>query len=408
MGCKCCISLCMFLHLHSVSTPGAAPHSCLAAAAPEEAVGPAGAVGAMPSPAPLPAPSPSTSPSGAPAAQPYPTASPSPSAAPAPSPTAESPATATGGSACPSGWMGAQCALCQSDAACAEATGDPAAACSTAWSFAPNSVLKAFSCELPFGTFISDLIKPGTLLVRCATGQQPAASGAAAPAPEAAEPGSNLTTEGAVQDMIAAIPSGSGRRLHTAGSGGGHRQVLQAAGERYCNISFTVANPAVVDVACSATDCIINPGTAKVECANTVCSCPGTTDCNNGEAERGPGGLGAKGLFLPEVGVAACHTHANPSMLVLSHQPTSHFPAGIINGLVQGVYGRASINCDAAGACSIKLTGLPIAQLDATCQAGECLVPSGQPPRATEGWSWVAGAITVMVSLQQCSRCAMH
>lgn len=181
-------------------------------------------------------------------------------------------------------------------------------------------MLKAFSCELPSGNFISDLIKPGTLLVRCATGLQPgqqlAATDAAAPAPEAAEPGSNLTTEGAVQDILGAIPGGSGssggsgRRLHTAGSGGGYRQLLQAAGERYCNISFTVANPAVVDVACKATDCIINPGTAKVECANTVCSCPGTTDCNNGEAERGSGGLGV-GPLLPEVGVAACHMHAS-------------------------------------------------------------------------------------------------
>lgn len=62
-------------------------------------------------------------------------------------------------------------------------------------------------------------------------------------------------------------------------------------------------------------------------------------------------------------------------------------PAGIVNGLVQGVNGKASMDCDAAGACSIKLTGLPIAQLDATCQAGECLVPTDQTLNTTTGES---------------------
>ncbi len=60
-------------------------------------------------------------------------------------------------------------------------------------------------------------------------------------------------------------------------------------------------------------------------------------------------------------------------------------PAAIVNGLVQGVNGLASMDCDPTGACSIKLTGLPVAQLDATCQAGECLVPTDQTLNVTDG-----------------------
>lgn len=38
--------------------------------------------------------------------------------------------------------------------------------------------------------------------------------------------------------------------------------------------------------------------------------------------------------------------------------------------------GQAKLDCDASGACAIILQGLPISQLDATCAAGECLVPT--------------------------------
>ncbi|KAI7846222.1 hypothetical protein COHA_000292 [Chlorella ohadii] len=186
---------------------------------------------------------------------------------------------AAGDGTCAQDWEGAQCSLCKTDYACVNGadggTGDLQATCSRNLTFAPNSILKAYSCELPSGNFLSELIKPGTMLVRCATGLQPGQQlTAASPAPEAAggeaaaapAPDSSLTPEGAVQDIIGAISGGggggSGRRLHTAGSS--YRQLLQAPPERYCNISFTVANPTVVDVACKATDCTINPGSAKL------------------------------------------------------------------------------------------------------------------------------------------------
>ena len=334
---------------------------------------------------------------------------------------------AQGSGTCATGWEGAQCALCMDDLACVNGanggTGNLAATCSRALPFAPNSVRKAFSCELPPGNFLSELIQPGTLLVRCDTGLQPgqelpAGGSAAAPAPEAAADTpageSGLTPEGAVQDIISAIPggSGSGRRLHSEGSGGGYRQLLQTS-ERYCNISFTVANPAVVDVACKATGCTINPGAAKVECLGTVCTCPGATNCNNGArwlvAGGGQGalgslrGCGALALLLCYDGVASLVTaaYAPDTALTAAYAPDTALlappasPADIVNGLVSGVNGKASLDCDLSGSCSIKLTGLPIAQLDATCQAGECLVPTDQTLNVTDGARLGADLIVV-------------
>lgn len=208
---------------------------------------------------------------------------------------------------CPRGWERAQCALCVDDDACVSAaaggTGSLGASCSRNLTFAPNSIRKAYSCELPADGLLAQLIKPGTLLLRCATGLQPAeelpagGGGAApAPAPATAQPAADggLMPAGAVQDIVGSIPS-SGRRLQLAGAGLHYRQMLQAAAERHCNISFTVASPVVADVFCKATDCFMNPGTAFVECADTNCMCPGALNCGNGGwvgRGWGVGGLG--------------------------------------------------------------------------------------------------------------------
>ena len=55
--------------------------------------------------------------------------------------------------------------------------------------------------------------------------------------------------------------------------------------------------------------------------------------------------------------------------------------SGLVSQLANDVTGMASINCQSGPACSIKLTGLPVTQLDANCTVGECLVPqtSGSP-----------------------------
>ena len=44
-----------------------------------------------------------------------------------------------GAGTCAEGWFGAQCAICKSDAACVNDTGDAAATCSSSINFAPNS-----------------------------------------------------------------------------------------------------------------------------------------------------------------------------------------------------------------------------------------------------------------------------
>ena len=67
--------------------------------------------------------------------------------------------------------------------------------------------------------------------------------------------------------------------------------------------------------------------------------------------------------------------------------PTSSLPsvpAAVIQGLVSSATGQAKLECDAAGQCAIKLVGLPISQLDATCQAGECLVPTDDQLNITD------------------------
>lgn len=63
--------------------------------------------------------------------------------------------------------------------------------------------------------------------------------------------------------------------------------------------------------------------------------------------------------------------------------------AALITSLVGGVNGQATLSCDAAtGACVMKLAGLPIPQINANCQAAECLAapaPSERTAAATLG-----------------------
>jgi hypothetical protein len=48
----------------------------------------------------------------------------------------------------------------------------------------------------------------------------------------------------------------------------------------------------------------------------------------------------------------------------------------VIASLASSVSGEASLECNTtSGACTMQITGLPVQQIDATCQAAECLVP---------------------------------
>lgn len=58
--------------------------------------------------------------------------------------------------------------------------------------------------------------------------------------------------------------------------------------------------------------------------------------------------------------------------------------AALIAGLASGVGGQASLSCNATGSCAMRITGLPVDQIDATCRAAECLTGAapGEPAGA--------------------------
>ncbi|KAL4857919.1 ATP-binding cassette sub-family G member 2 [Chlorella vulgaris] len=317
----------------------------------------------------------------APAQAASPPASPKPRPPPRPSPPPAPSAEVSGDGTCAVGWEGNGCALCKSNFACMTGenggVGNTAASCSRNLTFASNSQLKSYSCELKGGGLVADLIQPGTLLVQCHTGLQAgeelggnaSASASPTPAPEAApgpstEPESpppppapvpaaspspppppQVTIPGAIQEIIGAVGGGDAAPPgaapapgpEAAGTGGRRRALLQASEERRCEIGFRVKNPDVA-IKCVATGCIMNPGTSKVQCEKTACSCPDTPGCGS----------------------------------------------TTIQGLIGSATGQAKLDCDAAGTCAIILQGLPISQLDATCQAGECLVPTTSSLNTTE------------------------
>lgn len=95
-----------------------------------------------------------------------------------------------------------------------------------------------------------------------------------------------------------------------------------------CDIGFTL-DSSNVPVVCAATGCSMGAGSPNVACLNVTCSCE-SQDC----------------------------------------------PAGIISGMVQGVNGKASLECDGTGQCSIALNGLPVESIAVQCVTGECLVPT--------------------------------
>jgi ABC-type multidrug transport system ATPase subunit len=249
--------------------------------------------------------------------------------------------------ACPEGFSGVNCALCQTDAGCA-AAGAPGATCSAAFSYSAASVRKSYGCELEDDGFLSELVVPGSVAVSCATGAAgaapaPAAGGgaAAAPAPVpglAAAPGPAGAPAppppppsgfNAIVDSLQQF-IGNGRRrrlLAEAGAGAGAT----------CEYAFTVKDGGM-RVACAATQCALPAGALGATCAATKCACPDSANCGG----------------------------------------------GLVASLAGGVSGASSFACSAAGACQLKMTGLPIQQLSMTCAAAECLA-AGASESGTDG-----------------------
>ena len=247
---------------------------------------------------------------------------------------------------CPEGFGGAQCAVCQTDAACAGATGNAAATCSNSVQYNANSTMKSYSCDPISPDIIKGLIQPNSLLIQCRTGlgAAPAAPFAAPPTPAlepalgAAVPASAVTpgpapvpAEGPAADApFAALPGPAALppvlppalapAAADAAAAPAGRRLLQApapapeASAGTCEISFLVADPAV-KVLCQATGCAIPPPGVlpdpSVTCEATTCACPDDATCGGG-GESLAAACSPRRLSSSRPGCAICRrsTHA--------------------------------------------------------------------------------------------------
>ena len=133
------------------------------------------------------------------------------------------------------------------------------------------------------------------------------------------------------------------------------QDITAAAGAPYCDIGFQVQDPAL-QVQCKANDCALQVGSSTVSCQKTTCECEGDPTCANN---------------------------------------------GLVSGLINLVNGKAELICTPGAAgeqtapCTLTLQGLPINEIQANCQAAECIVaedngfsgsnsttPEEQPPPA--------------------------
>jgi ABC-type multidrug transport system ATPase subunit/ABC-type multidrug transport system permease subunit len=115
---------------------------------------------------------------------------------------------------------------------------------------------------------------------------------------------------------------------------GRKRLLLQDTGAPYCDIGFRVQNPAL-QVQCKANDCALQVGSSTVSCKKTTCECEGDPTCSNN---------------------------------------------ALVTSLITLVNGEAELICIPAAAgtvarCTLKLEGLPINEIQADCQASECIIP---------------------------------
>ncbi|EFN56804.1 hypothetical protein CHLNCDRAFT_144324 [Chlorella variabilis] len=102
-----------------------------------------------------------------------------------------------------------------------------------------------------------------------------------------------------------------------------------------CALYFAGAS-AQVELFCAAVGCLFVAGESTLQCSTTLCMCPPGSSCDGDE---------------------------------------------VIADLVRRANGRPfSLDCSAAGSCSIVVEGLPGSTTEATCRASECVGPPPPPP----------------------------
>lgn len=263
---------------------------------------------------------------------------------------------------CPTDFTGPECAVCISDQACSLLTNKEDASCDRSFVYSNTTAVKTMVCNPTSPDLVTGLLVPNSFLIQCHTGLELSdrkSKVVAAPSLGSAQgPSSEIGDQGTAQ-VVPPESEGQGapgiRQFDESqrapapvaelngGAVGAKRLLLQtsdsssnvgnsgtATEEPYCRIGFTVIDPNVM-VSCRADECSMQPGSADVVCANISCACEDGVSCGGGT---------------------------------------------LTSALVNGVNGQAVVTCDeATGECDIKLGGLPISTITATCTVGDCIVP---------------------------------
>ena len=70
---------------------------------------------------------------------------------------------------------------------------------------------------------------------------------------------------------------------------------------------------------------------------------------------------------------------------ILTGAAAAAVSAGLTAALVGSVNGQAVLTCSDDGECDLKLEGLPVTSLGASCTIGECLAPTEAQFNGTAG-----------------------
>jgi hypothetical protein len=203
-------------------------------------------------------------------------------------------------------------------------------------------VAKTYTCNITSPSVLLTTIVPSSLLLQCRTGLDTSSTPAA--------PGGGLAAA-----MASSVPE------PTAAPGN-------------CSIRFVVKSSGA-PVECNLAGCVINPNSSAVACSEIVCGCP-SGSCGSRECLAAP-------RRAPRA--SPCRSRSRRA----SHAPDQALrapPAALVTGLTSSAKGKSTLDCTAEGSCVVKISGLPVASIDAQCQATECLVPSAkQLLNTTEG-----------------------
>lgn len=247
--------------------------------------------------------------------------------------------------ACPEGFTGAGCVLCQSHDACAARTGHPDAMCSSTLAFDGRTRTKFYNGTVAPASAFYELLDPASLVLQCSTA---------------------LVAGQALPSRDDGIIGWQWRRRRR---GLAQAEAASLAGPS-CSLAFALASQPV-RVECVAVGCTFITGQPSFTCATSFCSCPDDDAC------------GGTRELLPGRACAACSPAA--ALLARGSEPQLRcrppdaepppLPAAEVGALVSGMSGQFNLTCSEAGECHLRFGGLLDSFIDAALGARECLLP---------------------------------